>query len=465
MRLFGTAGIRGPLWEKISPDLALKIGMALGTYLDSGTVCAGMDGRTSSPMLMKALSSGLLSAGSRVLNFGPVPTPALAWGTRKRGDAGVMITASHNPPTDNGVKVFNGDGTEFYREQEEELEGIIESGRYRRAGWDEVGDVESVDVIDDYTHAVLDFAGHETSLRILYDGANGVGSLVAPYLLGQMGAKVFSVNSHVDGHFPGRKPEPRYENLTHLGALVRELGADLAIAQDGDADRIAVFDDRGKYVEEDTLIALFAKLYVEETGGDVVVSINTGSRIDDVVEAAGGRVHRVPLGQLHDGIKRYSAVFAAEPWKFIHPKFGPWIDSFVTMALLIKLIDDTGEPLSRLVEGIPKYHIKKANVPCPDYCKSAAVAEAASTIERNLGREIREVLTVSGFRFNLDDGSWVLVRASGTEPKVRVVVEARDRKRLSELFERVYESVSNAVRRTCGEGERWDGLQNGSRGS
>jgi phosphoglucosamine mutase len=443
-RLFGTAGIRGRLWEKVTPELAIKIGLALGTY-KGGKAVVARDGRTSSVMLKDALISGLLGSGMEVLDGDLIPTPTLAWATKEHGDAGVMITASHNPPTDNGIKVFNGDGTEFYVEQEGELEEIVFSGNFKRAEWDEIKPVRGIEVAQDYIGAVLDFVNHETNLRVLYDGANGAGNVVAPYLLREMGAKVISVNSHVDGHFPGRKPEPRYENIAYLGKLVRELGVDLAIAQDGDADRIAVFDEKGNYVEEDELIALFAKLYVEEHGGGTVVtSINTGSRIDEVVENAGGRVVRVPLGQPHDGIKRYSAIFAAEPWKFVHPKFGLWIDSFVTMGLIIKLIDERG-PLSRLVSEIPKYYIVKKNIPCPDDLKEKVVEESARIIGEKLGGEVKEVLTVSGYRFNLNDRSWVLVRPSGTEPKIRIVVEGPNEKRRDELFEMAYKAVMKKV--------------------
>ncbi|MBP1911611.1 phosphoglucosamine mutase [Thermococcus stetteri] len=445
MRLFGTAGIRGTLWEKITPELAMKVGMAVGTY-KSGKALVGRDGRTSSVMLKNAMISGLLSTGMEVLDADLIPTPVLAWGTRKLADAGVMITASHNPPTDNGIKVFNGDGTEFYVEQERELEEVIFSGNFRKARWDEIKPVRNVEVIPDYINAVLDFVNHETNLKVLYDGANGAGSLVAPYLLREMGAKVFSVNAHVDGHFPGRKPEPRYENIAYLGKLVRELGVDLAIAQDGDADRIAVFDEKGNYVDEDTVIAIFAKLYVEEHGGGtIVVSIDTGSRIDDVVERAGGKVYRVPLGQPHDGIKKYGAIFAAEPWKLVHPKFGPWIDPYVTMGLLIKLIDENG-PLSELVKEIPTYYLRKANVLCPDEYKAEVVRRAAEEVEKKLSGEIKEVLTISGFRIALTDGSWILIRPSGTEPKIRVVVEGPSEKRRDELFEMAYETVSRIVK-------------------
>ncbi|ASJ03405.1 phosphoglucosamine mutase [Thermococcus profundus] len=446
MKLFGTAGIRGTLWKKVTPDLALKVGMAVATY-KGGKTAVARDGRTSSVMLQSALVSGLLASGSSVLDLGLIPTPTLAWATSRKANAGVMITASHNPPTDNGIKVFNGDGTEFYIEQERELEEIIFSGSFKKARWDEIGMVESEDVRGEYISAVLDFVNHETDLKVLYDGANGAGSVVAPYLLREMGAKVFSVNSHVDGHFPGRKPEPRYENIAYLGKLVRKLNADLAIAQDGDADRIAVFDEKGNYVDEDTLIALFAKLYVEEHGGGVVVtSINTGSRIDEVVERAGGKVYRVPLGQPHDGIKRYGAIFAAEPWKLVHPKFGPWIDSFVTMGLLIKLIDEEGKPLSEIIrENIPTYYLVKKNVKCPDEFKGEVVKKAGRALEEALGSEIAEVLTISGYRFNLRDRSWVLVRPSGTEPKIRVVVEAPNERRRDELFELAFRTVSKIV--------------------
>ncbi|ANF22283.1 phosphoglucosamine mutase [Thermococcus piezophilus] len=447
MKLFGTAGIRGTLWEKVTPDLALKVGKALGTYVREGKVTIARDGRTSSIMLENALISGLLSLGMEVIKFGLIPTPALAWGTRRYGDTGVMITASHNPPTDNGIKVFNGDGTEFYLEQEEELERIIFSENYKKAGWDEIRKVHEKDIVDEYIGEVLDFVNHETNLKVLYDGTNGAGSVVAPYLLREMGAKIISVNAHIDGHFPGRKPEPKYDNIAYLGPLVRELGVDLAIAQDGDADRIAVFDEKGNYVDEDTLIALFAKLYVEEHGGGVVVtSINTGSRIDEVVEKAGGRVYRVPLGQPHDGIKKYNAIFAAEPWKFIHPKFGLWIDSFVTMGLLIKLIDEQGKPLSEIIhKEIPTYYLTKKNVKCPDQYKKTVLEVARHVLEEKLRNEIKEILTISGFRFNLKDGSWVLVRPSGTEPKIRLVVEGPTEKRRDELFELTYGTVRRAV--------------------
>ncbi|WP_297497496.1 phosphoglucosamine mutase [Thermococcus sp.] len=445
MRLFGTAGIRGKLWEKVTPELALEVGMALGTY-KTGKVVVARDGRTSSVMLKNAVVSGLLASGMEVLDADLIPTPALAWATREHGDAGIMITASHNPPTDNGIKVFNGDGTEFYVEQERELEEIIFSGNLRKVRWDEINSVRSLEVVGDYVQAVLDFVNHETKLKVLYDGANGSGSVLAPYLLREMGAEVISVNAHVDGHFPGRKPEPRYENIAYLGELVRRLKVDLAVAQDGDADRIAVFDEKGNYVDEDTVIALFAKRYVEEHGGGtVVVSINTGSRIDEVVEKAGGEVVRVPLGQPHDGIKRYKAIFAGEPWKLVHPKFGLWIDSFVTMGLLIKMIDEKG-PLSRIIaENIPTYYIRKANVLCPDELKERAVENSAKRFEKELEGEISEILTVSGYRFNLSDRSWVLVRPSGTEPKIRVVVEGPTEKRRDGLFEMAYGVVKEEV--------------------
>ena len=447
MKLFGTAGIRGTLWEKVTPELAMDIGRAVGTYIEGETVAVARDGRTSSVMLQSALVSGLLSTGTEVLDFGLIPTPALAWGTREYGDGGVMITASHNPPTDNGIKVFNGDGTEFYVEQERELEELVFSARFKKARWDEIKTVKSLDIGDEYIGAVLDFVNHETDLKVLYDGANGAGSVLAPYLLREMGAKVISVNAHVDGHFPGRKPEPRYENIAYLGELARELGVDLVVAQDGDADRIAVFDEKGQYVNEDTVIALFAKLYVEEHGGGtVVVSIDTGSRIDHVVENAGGRVVRIPLGQPHDGIKKYGAIFAAEPWKLVHPRFGPWIDSFVTMGLLIKLIDERGKPLSQIIrEEIPTYHLTKKNVKCPDGFKKAALERAYRILEEKLGKEVKKVLTISGYRLQLKDGSWVLVRPSGTEPKIRVVVEAPSERRRDELFELAYETVTRAV--------------------
>ena len=446
MRLFGTAGIRGPVHSKITPELALNVGKAIGTYIDTGTVVVGRDARTSSVMLESALVSGLLSTGVNVIRIGLVPTPMLAWATNKLGNAGVMITASHNPPSDNGIKVFNEKGIEFFLEQEEELENIIFSESYKMSSWDDIGDVKDLDLKNKYIKEILKYVGSETNLKVLLDMGNGAGSLITPYLLREMGAKVVTLNSQLDGYFPGRKSEPRYENIAYLSNLVKELGVDLAIAQDGDADRIAVFDEKGNYIEEDTLIALFARLYVQEhNGGNIVVSINTSFRIDKVVEEEGGRVYRVPLGQLHDGIKRYNAIFASEPWKFIHPKFGLWIDSFVTIGLLLKIITQEGKPLSEIIKDIPKYYLIKKNVKCPEEIKYEVVEKVKEQLQDLLRDQVEEVITISGIRLNLKDGSWVLVRPSGTEPKIRVVVEGITEKRKEELFSLAYNLVSKFV--------------------
>ncbi|RLF87689.1 phosphoglucosamine mutase [Thermococci archaeon] len=446
MRLFGTAGIRGPIESKVTPELALNVGKAVGTYVKSGVVVIGRDARTSSIMLENAIVSGLLSTGVDVIRLGLIPTPMLAWATNKLGNAGIMITASHNPPSDNGIKVFNEKGIEFFLEQEKELEEIIFSRSYKKAKWDEIGYVVDRELKNDYINALLDYVDHETKLKVLLDMGNGAGSVITPYLLRKMGAKVVTLNAQTDGHFPGRKSEPRYENIAYLSNLVRDLGMDLAIAQDGDADRIAVFDEKGNYIEEDTLIALFAKLYAEENkGGNIVVSINTSFRIDRVVEEAGGKVYRVPLGQLHDGIKKYGAIFASEPWKFIHPRFGLWIDSFVTIGLLLKIIDKEGKPLSEIVADIPRYYLVKKNVKCPDELKPKVMETVKERLQEALKNEVEEVLTISGIRLNLEDGSWVLVRPSGTEPKIRVVVEGISEKRKEELFDLAYSLVSKTV--------------------
>ena len=452
MRLFGTAGIRGPVHSKITPELALNVGKAIGTYIDTGTVVVGRDARTSSVMLESALVSGLLSTGVNVIRIGLVPTPMLAWATNKLGNAGVMITASHNPPSDNGIKVFNEKGIEFFLEQEEELENIIFSESYKMSSWDDIGDVKDLDLKNKYIKEILKYVGSETNLKVLLDMGNGAGSLITPYLLREMGAKVVTLNSQLDGYFPGRKSEPRYENIAYLSNLVKELGVDLAIAQDGDADRIAVFDEKGNYIEEDTLIALFARLYAQEhNGGNIVVSINTSFRIDKVVEEEGGRVYRVPLGQLHDGIKRYNAIFASEPWKFIHPKFGLWIDSFVTIGLLLKIITQEGKPLSEIIKDIPKYYLIKKNVKCPEEIKYEVVEKVKERLQDLLRDQVEEVITISGIRLNLKDDSWVLVRPSGTEPKIRVVVEGITEKKKEELFSLAYNLVTDLLPALKGE--------------
>jgi len=247
--LFGTSGIRGSVLTKVDAELAVKFGLALATYLGgSGDVVVGYDVRTSSPLLENAVVAGLLAGGCNAIRIGLVPTPVMAFTTRElRAKAGVMVTGSHNPPTDNGLKCYDGQGMEYTPVEEEVLEKLILNDSYKMVPWNFLGEARGVlDAVDRYMVVALrTLKPILKGLTVVVDCSNGAGALVIPHLLSKIGCKVITMNAQLDGTFPGRPSEPIPQNLEELASTVKELHADVGIAQDGNADRLAVIDERG----------------------------------------------------------------------------------------------------------------------------------------------------------------------------------------------------------------------------
>jgi phosphomannomutase len=429
MELFGTAGIRGDAATTVTPELALSVGEALGA--DGAEFVVGRDGRTTGEALAGAVAAGLQSAGADVVRLGQVPTPAV--GFASRGRRGVMLTASHNPPTDNGIKAFV-DGQEYGDDAERRIEERAERG-IEPVEWTDWGTTTDADVLPGYRTAVAEYArGHGEPLdgmAVAVDAGNGVGALATPQVLRALGADVHALNANVDGHFPGRESKPTPESLRDLRAYVAESDVTFGVGHDGDADRVVVVDDDGAVVHEDTVVAIIAEHYVESSdAGDPVVltTPNASARVDERVEAADGRVERVRLGALHEGIAaarragsdETAVVFAAEPWKHLHTGFGDWIDGVASAAVFARLVADSG--LSTLRERVTERPYRKTNVECPDELKPAVMAR----LEKRLPEEFPDaaVDTEYGVRLTFPAGDWALVRPSGTEPYVRVYAES-----------------------------------------
>jgi phosphomannomutase len=453
MELFGTAGIRGDAVGRVDPELALAVGTAAAGEArgeaDREFVVA-RDGRETGPALVAAMTAGLEAAGARVLRAGVLPTPALAFASQ--GRRGVQVTASHNPPEDNGIKLFV-DGSEYDRDRELAIADRVE-GEADYASWDEWGDAESVEVLPEYRDAVTAYASGFGApldgLTVVVDCGNGVASLATPQVLRALGAHVVTLNANVDGHFPGRPSKPTPETLTDLRAFVADSDAAFGIAHDGDADRIVVVDGDGSVVHEDTVLAMLAEHYTRTSDAAdpvVVTTPNASARIDEGVQDAGGRVERVRLGALHEGIAAAEAdggdvVFAAEPWKHVHTGFGGWIDGVTSAAVLSRLVADAGA-LGPLREPITERPYRKASVDCPDDRKADAMDELAETLPAAFPDA--SVDTEYGVRLEFPDASWTLVRPSGTEPYVRVYAESDD---VDAFADDVAGIVEDAVRST-----------------
>ena len=467
---FGTAGIRGAVTETVTPAVALGVGSAVGRLAVEDAAVAqpeiviGRDGRLTGPALAAAVEAGVAAAGATPIRLGTVPTPTLAF--ESRGRHGVMLTASHNPPADNGIKCFV-DGQEFDDAREHRIETLVDDTAARPAEFDAWQSPRHREPLPAYRRAVAAYVREHLptdsgsascdGLRVAVDCGNGMAALATPQVLDTLGATVVALNANVDGRFPGRPSKPTPETLGDLQAFVADGDADLGIAHDGDADRIVILDGGGEIVHEDSVVAMLAGYYTRRavaTDGDaaggtdaadpvVVTTPNASGRIDEQVTAAGGRVERVRLGALHEGIAAAerdggAVVFAAEPWKHIHPAFGGWIDGVVSAALLTGLVATHG--LDELREPITERPYRKVSIDCPDGAKAAAM----TTLESSLPAAFAET-TVSlehGVRLSLPGGSWLLVRPSGTEPYIRLYAESE---KVDELVTTATERIDAAI--------------------
>ena len=446
MDLFGTAGIRGDARTNVTPSLALAVGRAAAA--DGSEFVVGRDGRGTGEGIAAAVEAGLESGGTDVHRLGPVPTPALAYASR--GRRGIMVTASHNPPSDNGLKLFV-DGTQYDREAERGIESRIDpDSESTPVAWDQWGAGRTLDVLASYRADTVEYArdvaGDCAGLAVAVDCGNGTAGLATPDVLHELGADVAALNANVDGHFPGRDSKPTPESLTDLRRFVADGDFELGIGHDGDGDRIVVVDADGDVVHEDTMLAIVAEHYVAAAEADdpvVVTTPNASARIDERVEAAGGRTERVRLGALHEGISAAersggTVVFAAEPWKHTHPAFGPWIDAIVSAAVIAGLSASTG--LRSLRDPVRERPYRKVSVECADDRKSAAMSRLESRLPEVFPNA--DAATEYGLRLTFPDGSWLLVRPSGTEPYLRLYAESDD---VDALVDDASESIERAI--------------------
>ena len=434
MGLFGSSGVRGVVNREFTPELAAMIGMAAGS--EAETAAVGIDSRTSGPMIEAAVSSGLMAAGCDVYHAGLVTTPTLAEAARDMC-CGVMITASHNPPEYGGIKLWNSDGTGYSVVQSNRIEKTIESRKFNLKPWDGVGQKHLLpDAIEKHANRILSGVG-KSKLKVIVDCANGPASTITPTVLQRMGCKAITINSNPDGRFPGRPPEPTDKNLTDLKNSVVFMKADLGIAHDGDADRMVAVDDKGVFLGGDQLLALFAKRYAKKR---IVVTVDASMVIDDYVNA---KIIRTRVGDVFvsEQVKKSRAEFGGEPsgtWIFPDQTYCP--DGILAAARLVEMAGR--KKLSELRKKVPVYPIIREAVRFNPKFKAIVLKKLEQEMK---GIECDELITLDGFRLQFTDG-WALVRASGTEPKIRYLAEARNEKRAKEILGIVSKSVRRCLK-------------------
>jgi len=368
---------------------------------------------------------------------GMAPTPALQYAVKNHCmGGGVIITASHNPPEYNGIKVIWNDGIEISHEQETEIENTYFKDKPEFAEWNKLGaKQEFVVVNDEYVEAIKKHVNTseiaEKHYHVVVDAANSVGGLAAPKLLRELGCRVTTINANIDGTFPGRLPEPRPENLGVLAAVVKAVGADFGVAFDGDADRSIFVGESGEIFWGDKTFALIEKYFlVENPGEKIVTPVSSSTVVRDVAEAYQGEIVWTKVGSVtvSQTMKEVKAKLGGEENGGVF--YGPHQavrDGAMTTALVLGIMAKTGETLSALIAEQPQYFLEKGKVECPEDKKGMVLAKL---VEQVKGANIS---TIDGVKIWFEDKSAILVRPSGTEPVYRLYAEAKNQEKALKL--------------------------------
>lgn len=457
-RILSISGLRGVIGDGLDPAYVAEFAMGVGTWAGGGTVVLSRDGRVTGPMIHRAVVAGLQAAGCRVLDAGVAATPTCGvLVAHHNAAAGLQITASHNPAEWNGLKPFGPTGAVFNAEEGRGLIDILDGRSFALQSWENIGEVEpladSGDVhLQKIRPLVDESAVRKRKFRVVLDCNRGSGGVLGPRMLRELGCDVVVLGGEPDGRFE-HTPEPLEENLTGLCAAVREQQADVGFAQDPDADRLAVVDETGRYIGEELTLALCADFVLERRdrveagsstpGGDSVVVINAStSRVTvDVGEKHGCRVVRSNVGEANvvAKMRELNAVVGGEGnGGLIEPKVG-WVrDSFVGMAYILAGLARRGGPLSSWVAELPVYAIVKDKLTCPREAVEPACAALKNAFPDAAAEES------DGLRLDWPD-RWVQVRASNTEPIVRIIAEAPSRETAESLCAQSREIVRRAA--------------------
>ncbi len=445
MAFFGTNGVRGIANEYITPQLAIDVARSLGTYMGStGVVAIGRDTRASGEMLKSAAIAGALSAGLTVIDIGICPTPSVQYYVKDHADAGIVITASHNPREYNGIKLIAGDGSELSREGETEIEKIYYSKEFSAASWEKTGDLRHDSNANAYyLRGIINSVDHELirekRFKVAVDTGCGAGSVTLPFLLQKLGCEVITINAQVDGTFPWRNPEPTPDVLTELADIVKKSGANMGVAQDGDADRAVFFDENGNFIEEEVLLAMMAKYVLERKKGPVVTPVSSSSRMLDVAREAGVELAWTAVGSINVARKmmEIGGVFGGEGnGGLIFPEHQYCRDGAMACAKFLEIIAN-GQKLSELASSVPLYFNSKTKV------RAENLESTMENVKKEVLSKDNKVDSTDGVKVWYDDG-WVLIRPSGTEPIIRIFAESKTKERADALMNEGVELVNNS---------------------
>ena len=447
-KLFGSSGVRGLVNVDLTPQLACKVGLAVATNAKAMRTVVARDTRVSGPMLEEALVAGLTAAGTDVSLLGVVPTPALAYLAKVLGaNVGFMLTASHNPPQYNGIKFFSGDSLSYTDDMQNAVEKIISGNSFALADWHKIGSACKIEVAHLYLEMLQNAAKLKKSWRVVVDPGCGATFSVAPAALNALGCKTTALNAQPDGYFPARSSEPTAESLSDLAKTVCALDADLGVAFDGDGDRVAFIDEEGEFVDLDRAIAAYSAYELRKSGGGIVVTnVEASMCVETMTEWYGGKVVRVKVGDVYvsEAMKRFGAVFGGEPCgAWVHPQFHWCPDGPLSAVLVLKALEEENKSLHEFIAEVPKYVTLRKSLVCKNDQKHKIVSYIEKTIAHAFS-DYTDFSTVDGVRLALKNG-WLLVRASGTEPLIRLTVEGESLKAAQHIMDKGVKIVKEQI--------------------
>lgn len=431
-KYFGTNGARGTI-EEFPPSLAKKLARGTARYLGSGKILVARDGRLTSNLYHEAITSGLLEEGCHVIDLGQVTSPTAEFMIKKiKANGLIIITASHNPPEYNGMKVVDGNGIAISKERAERIEELAEKiAETKKSGTIEKYENASEDHMSEIIKNIDVEKVRKRKPRLVLDCGNGMASLIAPQLFKRIGCEVVPINSHVDGNFPGRPSEPIEANVHDMLKLVREINADAGIAWDGDADRVAFANERGEYVIGDKVFALsvLLKLKAENKKAKVVTTVATSLAIEDIAKKYGAEVVYTKIGApyLCEEMVKGGTIGGEEVGGVIWPEISLAKEGIYTAAKIVEALCE--KPLSQWIAELPDYKNIKEKIVADEKKKTEIVEKMREYAKRNK----LDYIDKDGIRINYKDG-WVIVRASGTENYVRIFAEAKTTERAKQLI-------------------------------
>ena len=433
-KLFGTNGVRGVFSEDFTLEFVNDLTMSLATYFKKGKILVGYDGRHSSPIIAKIVSSALNYSGLDCYMAGLVPTPCLEYATKKLGyDGGLMITASHNPPQYNGIKPVAFDGVEISRDDEKIIEKI-----YDEKNWitgDSFGKtLEETNVVSTYLDGIISLVETNSiknkKFKVCLDLGNGAQSVTAKKLCEKLDCNVFTINEEIDGDFPGRGSEPTPQNLENLSSLVVKTNSNFGIAFDGDGDRSIFCDENGKILTGDSSALLLCNYLLEKyPNSQVVTCLNSGNIIESIVQKNNSQVIRTKVGSVEVSRKMVTddaLVGYEENGGFMFGKHNHVRDGAMTLALMLDLLSKSEISLSKNIENLPPSYTTKTKIECS--------LEQSNIVISELLKEFPNSDTSDGIKIQIDPDNWVMIRPSGTEPIIRIYGESNSQDNLDSLI-------------------------------